>query len=210
MLIDRSYFWGNLTLTYAERTASTGDGLSALVGVGSKQIEIERYISKYENRALYLFLGIDLTELFVTWLEAQTEPIEPIEPTEPTGTTGTTGTTEEVEEIDYCEETYQLTDEDFTFLKNLIFNEEAKISPIANYIWLKVEENTINTKTVRASIKEKVGNNISVSNATQQIEVYNEYVELANTVIYKLSNNEHFCRYFGQLRLLKKANRFWV
>lgn len=215
MILDRTYFWANLQLTYAESSRQIGEGLSAVVGVGSKQIEIERYISKYEPKALRTILGRRLADLFIAWYNAQVPEETPIEETEEPNEEVIVPIEEvaaeetEEEEVDYCSE-YVLTDEDFQFIQAALYNETDKISPIANYVFLEVERNNINTKTVRASVVEKVGKSTNVSNSTQMILVYNEFVELANEVVYKITENEHFCKYYCDLRVFRKSNRFWI
>ncbi len=183
LTIDSTYFWGTLTLHFADLSVQDGtEGLAVAVATTSRQREIDLYISKYERRACELIMGKGVSDEYLKWKGSSDE--QPYEGDIP----------EEVLEA----------------LDGILINSESKTSPIANYVWLKVAEDTINTETARGTIVEKIGESKRVSNHTKMVRVWNEFVEMSMEVRKFIHDTEELDEVKTKPVRLTLENRFWI
>ena len=105
-------------------------------------------------------------------------------------------------------------DDKWAFMKSVIYDETNKVSFTANYVWFILDQYTTNTKTMRGSITESISKAKLVNNSTNQIQVFNEYVDLASNAREAVSESDLFADYFAEndIRLpkIEHINRFWL
>jgi hypothetical protein len=183
LTIDSTYFWGTLQLHFADFSEPDGsEGLAAAVATTTRQKEVDLYISKYERKACELIMGKGIADEYLKWKGSTEE--EPYEGDIPTSV---------LEALDAT-----------------LIDTESKTSPIANYIWLIVTEDTINTETARGAVVEKIGEGKRVSNSTKAVRVWNEFVEGAIKVREFIHETEELDEIKTRPERLTFANRFWI
>lgn len=183
LTIDSTYFWGTLTLHFADFSAPDGsEGLAAAVATTTRQKEVDLYISKYERKACELIMGKGIADEYLKWKGSTEE--EPYKGDIPTSV---------LEALDAT-----------------LIDTESKTSPIANYIWLIVTEDTINTETARGAVVEKIGEGKRVSNSTKAVRVWNEFVEETIKVREFIHETEELDEIKTRPERLTFANRFWI
>lgn len=183
LTIDSTYFWGTLQLHFADLSVSDGsEGLAAAVATTTRQREIDLYIGKYERRTCELIMGKGVSDEYLAWKGSTEE--EPYEGDVPVSV---------LEALDA-----------------VLIDTDSKTSPIANYIWLIVAEDTINTETARGAVVEKIGEGKRVSNSAKAIRVWNEFVEEAIKVREFIHETEEFNEIKTMPERLTFANRFWI
>lgn len=181
--LDPTYFEGTLKVQFASANPSLGGGLANAVAVTSKQNQLDDFIDRYELDALESVLGVPLANLLVKYINLK----EGEEWTEP-----------------------DVTTEDMDALVKLVYNEERHISFTANYVWLRIEEENVNTPTMRGVATEKVDKCDMRSNLVKQIRVYNEYVKFGKDCQRFVIFNEDFKLFRFTLPRLRYANRFFL
>lgn len=131
--------------------------------------------------------------------EPPVEEEEPIEGEEPV----------EGEEPEEEEEPEVYPDPKWFWLRDVIYDTDAKSSFVANYVWFKHNRFTSVKQTARATIEKKVTNASVVSNTINEVDVWNEFVDLAHRVQWAIRHNEAFNEVYN-LPLVRKINEFGI
>ena len=182
-ILSSDYFWGNLQNQYLLAKPSDSDGLVDRVASGSKRTEVDRWITKYEQEALEYVLGADMTRDLITAIEYEpTDP--PVPEDEP--------------------------DPKWAWLKGIIYDDTAKVSFVANYVWFKHDRFTSVKQTARAIVEKKVGNAEVVSNTINSVDIWNEFIVLGRKVQSLIRANEDFANDVYVLPCLHKINEFGI
>ena len=182
-ILSSDYFWGNLQLQFLLAKPSNTDGLVDRVASGSKRTELDQWIAKYEQEALEYVLGSDMTRDLITAIEYEpTDP--PVPEDEP--------------------------DPKWAWLKGIIYDDTAKVSFVANYVWFKHDRFTSVKQTARAIVEKKVGNAEVVSNTINSVDIWNEFIVLGRKVQSLIRANEDFANDIYVLPCLHKINEFGI